>query len=131
VALRRPQAPGAGEGFAGLAALWVEGLSRAHDPGCGCGGLFMPVLQADMIEDDLTDYLLARYRKEGFADLVALVEARKSDAQGLAARRFEDWIGGLAGAGLSEAGLARIGADLRTFLESLAGQGRSSIGICT
>ena len=126
MALRRP-GQGPTDGFAGLAALWVEGLSRAHDPGCGCGGLFMPVLQADMIEEDLSDYLLARYRKEGPPELVALVEARKAGAQG----RFEDWIGGLEGAGLSPAGLARIEADLRTFVESLAGQGRRTIGICT
>ena len=126
MALRRP-GQGPTDGFAGLAALWVEGLSRAHDPGCGCGGLFMPVLQADMIEDDLTDYLLSRYRRDGMIELVKLVEDRKSGSSG----RFEDWIGGLEAAGLSETGLGRIEADLRTFLESLAGQGRRNIGICT
>lgn len=131
MALRRPSPEATTDGFAGLAALWVEGLSRAHDPGCGCGGLFMPVLQADMIEGDLTDYLLSRYRQEGIAELIALLEARKAPADGDAARRFEDWIGVLDGAGLSEGGLARIEGDLRTFLESLAGQSRSSIGVCT
>ena len=129
MALRRPAGVQA-EGFGALANLWVEGLSRAHDPGCGCGGLFMPALQADMVEDDLTDYLLARYRQLGDVDLVRLIEARKASAAGVTARRFEGWIAGLDQSGLSQQSLQRIESDLRTFLESLSGQGRQGIGIC-
>jgi|GEM_PF-2602041 len=129
MALRRPAGRQA-EGFAGLANLWVEGLSRAHDPGCGCGGLFMPALQADAVEEDLTDYLLARYSQLADEDLVRLIEARKAAVPGAAARRFEGWIAGLDQEGLSPESLKRIEADLRTFLESLGGQGQQGIGIC-
>jgi hypothetical protein len=125
MALRRPQSTAAG--FAGLAALWLEGLTRAHDPGCGCGGFFVPVLNAQTIEMDLLDYLLARYRQLAHTDLIALIEARRSaDAS---TTRFEDWIAGLETASLAPGCRALIEADLRTFLESLGGA-RGGVGVC-
>jgi hypothetical protein len=127
VALRRPRT-GRDDGFDGLAALWTDGLNRSHDPGCGCGGLFAPVLQADMIEEDLTDYLLARYRQQGDTGLVRLIEQRKSEAP---RRPFDLWIAGLSQVPLASADSERLEADLRVFLESLGGQGRSAIGFCT
>jgi hypothetical protein len=125
--LRRP-AEAVDGGFAELASMWLDGLSRAHDPGCGCGGLFAPALQADLIEADLTDYLLARYRQQGSTGLMRLIEARKVDA---AHRPFEAWITGLDKAELAVDERARIEADLRVFVESLSGQGGRNIGICT
>jgi hypothetical protein len=117
-----------GGSFAELASMWLEGLRRAHDPGCGCGGLFAPVLQVDLIEGDLMDYLLARYRQQGSTGLVRLIEARRAEAVD---RPFEDWIAGLDKAELSVDERARIETDLRVFVESLSGQGGRNIGICT
>jgi hypothetical protein len=124
--LRRPLGT-QDDSFAGLAALWLDGLAQAHDPGCGCGGLYAPALQAQEIEDDLTDYLLVRYRQLDMKALVAVVEGRKAEARH---QPFEGWIRGLAARGLSFVESQVIEGDLRTFLESLAAPARRAIGIC-
>ena len=115
-AMSRRSGFGARDEFAELADLWIEGLAAPHDAGCSCGGLFMPTIAAADIERDFLGFLAGKYRDIG--ELRALVEA------------FENWLGGLRDAPLSPDARARLLADLRTFLESFSGRGRSRFGVC-
>ena len=124
-AMSRRSGFGARDEFAELADLWIEGLAAPHDAGCSCGGLFMPTIAAADIERDFLGFLAGKYRDIG--ELRALVAARAAAPRGEA---FENWLGGLRDEPLSPDARARLLADLRTFLESFSGRGRSRFGVC-
>ena len=129
MALRVPSASRAEPSLGDLARLWSEGLAVTHDPGCGCGGLFIPSLNAGMIEEDFLDYLFTKYEREKSDELMALVDARRKDAsRANVSNGFDHWIMGLGEAKLSAKMRAKVVADIRTFVESLSG--RRGPGVC-
>ncbi len=116
---------------AGLAELWTLGLQSGHDAGCGCGGMFAPALSARIIEEDFLDYLVGRYQKEKLSALETFVTLRRGGGgPGAAPPSFERWIASLDGAPLEPAARSRLLADIRIFVESLAGGARRGPGIC-
>ena len=123
MALRRPAT---GNPFTDLAELWLEGLTASHDPGCGCGGLFSPVLDARQIEEDFLDYLVDRYRKQNAVARAELVNTRRMSP----AAPFESWIAALSDAPINKDEKSALFDDLRVFLESLASRSSRTPGIC-
>ena len=118
--------PPRGNPYADLATLWIEGLTTSHDPGCGCGGLFSPVLDARQIEEDFLDYLVDRYRKQNAVARAELINARRMSPTA----PFESWIAALSDAPITEDEKCALFDDLRVFLESLASRSSRTPGIC-
>jgi hypothetical protein len=127
-ALRLPRDDAAPLTFAALAVLWREGLATPHDAGCGCGGMMMPALDAQTIEEDFLDYLHARYTAARQMALAAFLDQRRASTDD-AKPPFEEWIADLAETPLSDEDRTRLGDDIRTFLISLGDAGRR-VGIC-
>jgi hypothetical protein len=125
LAMSRRSVSGARDAFAEMADLWIEGIAAPHDAGCSCGGLFMPTIAAADIERDFLGFLAGKYRD--IEELRALVAERSAAQRGEA---FENWLARLGEAPLSSEGRERLLADLRTFLESFGGRGRSRFGVC-
>ncbi len=124
--LARPTT-GARDDYAALADLWIEGINAPHDAGCACGGLFALSLDRTSIERDFLQILAARYRDEQRDALLTLVENRLAHVD---ATPFDAWLAGLRDAPLADEARARLVADLRVFLESLASAGRRGVGPC-
>ena len=129
--LRAPRSAQAADEYARLAALWREGLARNHDPGCGCGGMFAPALDAQNIEADFIGYLAERYARENAAVLEAFVAERSAALEANnAVTGLDAWIASLPQAPLSMPQRERLLADISTFVESLAGAAQKRPGIC-
>ena len=129
MALLRP--PAVQGGSAQLADLWRQGLNRNHDPGCGCGGLFAPAVNARVIEEDFLDYLHARYVKDGISELANFVAVRRREVtSGIGANTFEGWLICIESATLSDAGRERLMKDIYVFVDSLGGGDQRGPGVC-
>jgi hypothetical protein len=128
----RPPVPDdANADLAALASLWLRGLDTTHDAGCGCGGLFVPALNARLIEEDFLDYLHARYTGEGRAELAGFIAFRRDDpTRGIAPNTFDRWIATLGRSPLSNADIGRLLTDIATFVESMGGGARRGPGVC-
>jgi len=105
-----------------LAALWARARTvTVHPPGCPCVTRgFGVTLDARMIEDDILDYLHARYEMNGRMRLAAVVEGRRGALMAPAgAAPFEDWLATFSA--LPEEDRAAIEQDLAQVLASFTG----------
>jgi hypothetical protein len=119
------QSPTADRRIEALAALWERAKSAAaHPPGCACSGGMMVTLDPRIIEDDILDYLHARYQDAQQPRLLAIVEGRRAQLMSPAGHeRFEDWL--TRAAHLSPDERDRLFGDLQGILESFGELDRS------
>lgn len=110
-----------GERVARLGQLWRSVTSRPlHPVGCTCMGHFLiPAMNAKDMEADILDYMRGRYAGEGFAALVALLDAREAEREGEApCLSFRAWLLRLPEVAGDAAALDRFLTDLQATLES-------------
>jgi len=103
-----------------------------HLAGCSCAGGFHVPLDPGAVEQDLLEFLRHRYRQDGRDALAAFVQNRldhdrlEENETSTRRRDFAEWLGGLDGAGLSQADLHRLVGDIRMTLESMNGATRTA-----
>jgi len=72
-----------------VAELWDIVLANSiHSPFCSCRGPGGMSFDADMIEQDLIDYLEPRYRTEGWTQLADILDRRAMEPRS----GFVDWL---------------------------------------
>jgi hypothetical protein len=105
-----------------LIALWRRARSVAESmPACPCHGIVSGVIDPDVMEHNMLAPLRARYRDEGHAELVALVEQRlrKSPFAGMRAA-FPGWVQSLAQTPLAAGARSLLYDDLQAALQFYA-----------
>jgi hypothetical protein len=105
-----------------LVALWRRARSVAESmPACPCHGIVSGVIDPDVMEHNMLAPLRARYRDQGRAELLALVEQRlrKSPFAGMRAA-FPPWVQSLAQAPLAASARTLLYDDLYAALQFYA-----------
>jgi hypothetical protein len=97
-----------------LTDLWGIALSNVHHvTGCGCCGSHPIILDGGDLENDILQYLMNMYERQGRNDLVGILESRRTAAS----IGFLTWLFGLS-AYIDGAAMSRLYNDVAGVLRS-------------
>ena len=105
-----------------LARLWAGAFAFVpHMAGCGCMGSMHVMLDRDAVEEDILDYLLAKYRQAKRNALADFVAERLDSRLQPKHTAFGVWLADIGTAALKAEDMRLIEADLRATLGSMNG----------